>query len=136
MTARHLLVAAFFVAIACGCAQVPGDRDTMFQVSTINALLEGVYDGDITLGELKRHGDFGVGAADELDGELVELGGEIYQLKVDGLAYPAEDSMKTPFAVVTFFEPDSTILSDRSMDYGQLKEYLDGLLPTENIPPF
>ncbi len=134
MATRHLLAAVFLVAIACGCAQVPEDGDTIFQVSTINALLEGVYDGDISLGGLKRHGDFGVGAADELDGELVELGGEIYQLKVDGLAYPAEDSLKTPFAVVTFFEPDNTVLSDRSMDYNQLKEYLDGLLPTENIP--
>ncbi|MCP4363811.1 MAG: acetolactate decarboxylase, partial [Planctomycetes bacterium] len=112
MTTRRLLMAALFIAVACGCAQVPEDGDTMFQVSTINALLEGVYDGDITLGELKRHGDFGVGAADELDGELVELGGEIYQLKFDGLAYKASDSMETPFAVVTFFEPDNTILSD------------------------
>jgi hypothetical protein len=46
----------------------------VFQVSTINALLEGVYDGDTTVEDLLRHGDFGVGTFDALDGEMVVLG--------------------------------------------------------------
>jgi len=41
--------------------------------------------------------------------------------------------MKTPFAIVTFFGPDKTILLDKDMDYDQLKHYLDSLLPTKNI---
>ncbi len=49
----------------------PPDRDVVFQASTIGALLDGVYDGDITLGELRRHGDFGIGTVNGLDGELI-----------------------------------------------------------------
>ena len=37
------------------------ERHTIFQVSTSAALVEGVYDGCVTVGELHRHGDFGLG---------------------------------------------------------------------------
>ena len=38
-----------------GCAHVQ-KNDVVFQSSTINALLKGIYDGDVTFGELKRNG--------------------------------------------------------------------------------
>src|SRR5690349_21493614 len=34
---------------------------TLFQTSTINAVLEGVYDGDMPVATLRQHGDFGLG---------------------------------------------------------------------------
>src|SRR5215213_4038031 len=34
------------------------DHSTLFQVSTSTALVEGVYGGVVTIGELKRHGSF------------------------------------------------------------------------------
>ena len=33
----------------------------IFQTSTIGALLEGAYDGDVTFRELGEHGDLGLG---------------------------------------------------------------------------
>jgi hypothetical protein len=36
-------------------------NDTMFQTSTINALMQGVYDGNTTFKELNSYGDFGLG---------------------------------------------------------------------------
>ena len=50
----------------------------VFQNSTINALLEGVYDGSMTYGELRRHGDFGLGTFNALDGEMVAIDGDFY----------------------------------------------------------
>lgn len=42
--------------------------------------------------------------------------------------------MKTPFAVVTFFEPDKSVWLDEAINnYEQLRGYLDNLLPTKNI---
>ncbi len=96
---------------------VPQGKDILFQVSTIDALLEGIYDGDITCRELKSHGDFGIGTFNGLDGEMIELGGNIYQCRADGVAYPADDSTKVPFAAVTFFEPDKTVLLDKATGY-------------------
>jgi acetolactate decarboxylase len=109
------------------------NREVLFQTSTLGALLEGVYDGNMTFKELKTHGDLGIGTFNSLDGEMVELAGEFYQIKADGIAYPVDDSMKTPFSAVTFFEADESVVLGNASDYNQLEQYLDSLLPTENI---
>lgn len=67
-----------------GCSALQAPRDVLFQTSTIDALLAGVYDGEITFKELKEHGDFGLGTFNGLDGEMVGLDGNFYKIKVDG----------------------------------------------------
>ena len=79
---------------------------TLFQTSTIDALLDGNYDGDISFADLKAHGDFGLGTLDALDGEMISLDGDFYQIKSDGVAHTIDRRSRTPFAVVTFFEPN------------------------------
>lgn len=116
-----------------GCSGSQGTDDTLFQVSTINALLDGEYAGTMTFGELKKYGTFGLGTFDALDGEMIGLEGAFYQIKADGVAYPVSDSMTTPFAVVTVFEADQTLSSPDSMDYEGLQRYLDELIPDQNI---
>jgi len=130
---RYLLPAIIWTLSISGCASLQTNKDVLFQASTIDALLVGVYDGDMTFKQLKRHGDFGLGTFNGLDGEMIALDGRFYQVKVDGTAYPVEDSMKTPFSVVTFFEPDESFNVEARLDYEQLKTYLDERIPTENI---
>ena len=132
-TVPCLLVGIFLISAMCGCSHLQKNDDVLFQTSTINALLEGVYDGEITFRELGQHGDFGIGTFNGLDGEMIGLDGSFYQVKADGVAYPVDDSMKTPFAVVTFFESDRSVLLDKTVDYKQLEQYLDSLLPTKSI---
>jgi acetolactate decarboxylase len=81
-------------------------RHTLFQTSTIDALLDGNYDGDVSFAQLAERGDFGLGTLDALDGEMISLDGSFYQIRSDGRVYPVDGQTKTPFAVVTFFEPD------------------------------
>src|ERR671916_2430800 len=78
---------------------------TLFQTSTIDALLEGKFEGDVSFAELEDRGDFALGTLDALDGEMVALDGSFYQVKADGRAYAIAGGTRTPFAVVTFFEP-------------------------------
>jgi acetolactate decarboxylase len=79
---------------------------TLFQTSTIDALLDGNYDGDVSFAELAQRGDFGLGTLDALDGEMISLAGDFYQVGSDGVARQVDREEKTPFAVVTFFEPN------------------------------
>lgn len=130
---RFLLLVAILAITISGCSHFHGNKDILFQASTINSLLEGIYDGDITYKDLKKHGDFGLGTFNALDGEMIGFDGKFYQVKADGIAYPVDDSQKTPFAVVTFFEPDKTVYLARPLDLKQLEEYLDKLVPTKNI---
>ncbi len=126
-------VLLFLILNSGGCVCLQRDTDTLFQVYTINALLNGNYHGSLSFGELKRHGTLGIGTLDGLDGEMVGLNGRFYQIKADGIAYPVPDSMTTPFALVTYFETDTAVALREGMDYKGLTAYLDGLLPNKDI---
>jgi acetolactate decarboxylase len=82
-------------------ARLDVEGDTAFQASTIGAVLEGVYHGDISIGELRQHGDFGLGTFNELDGELVMLGGIVYRMDPECRAHVVPDDVHSPFATVT-----------------------------------
>jgi len=108
-------------------------RETLVQISTIDAILNGVYDGVVDLAALTSYGDFGIGTFEGLDGEMIGFDGNFYQIKADGVAYPVSDSMETPFACVTFFDTDYEEELPEGLDYEQIQELLDDTLPTSNI---
>ena len=101
---------------------------TLFQTSTIEALLEGNYDGDVSFAELGDRGDFGLGTLDALDGEMVALDGVFYQIKADGRSYSIDGRTRTPFAVVTFFEPGPPHALPTPIDFADLCDRVDGLV--------
>src|SRR5471030_526706 len=100
---------------ACSCTQDIAREFTqykhnhpdcvIYQTSLMSSLLSGVYEGFITMAELLKQGDFGLGTFNELDGELIAFDRSIFQLRADGSARPARQDQKTPFAVMTFFKP-------------------------------
>jgi acetolactate decarboxylase len=81
------------------------EAHVLFQASTISALLEGAYDGDITFEELAEHGDLGLGTLNALDGEMIALDGRFYRADLDGIVEDVPPSARTPFAALTWFEP-------------------------------
>jgi acetolactate decarboxylase len=98
---------------------------TLFQTSTVDALLEGKFEGDVSFAELGNRGDFGLGTFDALDGEMICLDGSFYQVKADGRAYSVDGEARTPFAVVTLFEPDTRQTLSMPMDFEALCDHLD-----------
>lgn len=105
----------------------------IYQTSTMGALLEGIYEGDVTIRELLRHGDFGLGTFNRLDGEMLVLDGVCYQLRSDGSAVIADPEERTPFAAVTWFRPDRTINISAPCDRGALKSRIDDALESTNL---
>jgi acetolactate decarboxylase len=109
------------------------DRDTLYQVSTIDALMQGVYGGIQTVGELKQHGDFGIGTFDALDGEMIVLDGTVYQAKADGQIYRTTDSLTVPLATVTYFDSDLTMTTGYPMNFTTFATTMADRLPTRNM---
>jgi acetolactate decarboxylase len=105
----------------------------VFQSSTIGALVEGVYDGEMTCHELAEHGDFGLGTFDALDGELVALDGRFFQVKSDGRPYPASPAARTAFATVMHFEPTVQVRWEAPTDWKDLRKAMDRALPSTNV---
>jgi acetolactate decarboxylase len=75
----------------------------------MSALIAGIYEGEATYGQIRKYGDFGLGTFNDLDGEMVGFDGTFYQLRSDGSARPVTGDQKTPFAVVTFFQPEQEL---------------------------
>jgi hypothetical protein len=92
-------------------------------------LLDGVYDGDLTIRELLRHGNFGLGTFNGLDGEMLVLDEVCYQLRADGSAKPGHPDELTPFAVVTWFHADDTFEVFAPCDRAALKTLVDDSHP-------
>lgn len=122
MNCRALAVAfVFFIAAA------PARAGEVYQVSTIASLLAGGYDGTVTVGALLRHGNFGLGTYNGVDGEMVVLRGRPYRCSVDAVAHLVPPAMRTPFAVVTDFQPESTAVVAAGQSLDQLEATLDAL---------
>ncbi len=109
------------------------DKDIIFQTSTISALYEGVYEGNITIKQLKGYGDFGLGTFNGLDGEMIELDGEVYRINADGVPNIVENSVKTPFSTVTFFDADRRLNIKNEVECRKLETIIDEFLPTKNV---
>ena len=125
-----LLLAFLFLS---GCAHTLCQEKTVFQNAPIHALLAGCYSGTTNIRDLKKHGDFGIGTLDALDGEMIVLDRVFYQIKPDGKAYLLSDQDTSPFATVTFFESGKELFPERAMNYKELEGFLDKNLPSENL---
>src|SRR5437899_8634161 len=77
----------------------------LFQTSTVEAMLAGAFDGDVTLDQLLEHGDLGLGTLNGLDGELIVLDGEAWRANLDCTLDQPRGSARTPYAVVAQFTP-------------------------------
>ena len=110
------------------------ERDFMYQYSIIDALMAGVFDGDLTLGQLKKKGDFGVGTFNRVDGELLIDKGHVYKIGYDGSVKEVPDSDSTSAAFVKFFKADTVIhLNGRGLTYEKVQEQIKHLLNPNGI---
>ena len=131
-----LMVLALWVSLLWGCAHgsLEGEGEiTLFQVSTIDALMEGAFEGQVSLASLAQHGDLGVGTFQNLDGEMVALDGRFYQVKASGQVLPADPALKTPFANVLRFVPQRVIELKGAMNLEELCRAIEQALPSPNL---
>jgi acetolactate decarboxylase len=114
-------------------AIVPVDHETLYQVSTIDALMLGVYDGVQPISELKKQGDFGIGTFNGLEGEMIVLDGKVYQAKADGRVYVVMDNATTPLATVTHFNQDFSATTYEFMNFSSFSKGMSARLPSQNM---
>lgn len=97
----------------------------LFQASTIDALLDGAYEGDLTFGELAAHGDLGLGTVQHLDGEMIALDGRFYRADATGAVDELDPHERTPFAVVLPFTPEIELDLDSPLALDDLARLVD-----------
>jgi acetolactate decarboxylase len=106
---------------------------TMFQVSTSSALVEGVYEGAVRVGTLRRHGNLGLGTFDHLDGEMVVVDGEFFRVGSDGSVSRVGDNVLSPFAVMADFTPTHSERIARLASFADLERAFDAMRDSQNL---
>ena len=134
MKRRSIHILVVFCAMLLGiCSLAEGkavgedgaNEDVLYQVALLQSLAQGYFDGIITVGELKQHGDTGIGTFKGVNGEMIVLDGTVYQAVADGSIVLPSDDETIPFGNVTFFDLDESLsLSDLS-DMAALQEALN-----------
>ena len=74
------------------------NNEVINQVSLLQGLTFGDYTGSVTVAELKKMGDIGIGTFDKLNGELIMLDGVVYRAAGDGSVEVVNDEETIPFA--------------------------------------
>lgn len=105
MKAKGAAIILFFFPIFPLFSQIKSQGSTLYQISSLHALNERIYDGDTTYEELFKLGDFGIGTFNGLDGEMTAIDGKFYQDSPKGKLNYVKPTQKTPFATVMFFKP-------------------------------
>jgi acetolactate decarboxylase len=139
--AKWALTIVLVAAVACSAffvglqiqpnPQSSTGKDTLYQLTPYNTFTTGKYAGVMPYSELEKHGDFGIGTFDGLDGEMMALNGEFYQIPSTGIPRKAEPTQTAPYATITYFQTDRTFTVS-GLNYTQLKSYLDGQLGTSS----
>ncbi len=101
------------------------DRETIYQVSLLQGLTLGDYNGSVSVKELKQKGDTGIGTFEGVNGELIMVDGTVYRAKSDGSIETAPDDETIPFANVTFFDTDEKQDISGVSSIADLKKLLD-----------
>jgi acetolactate decarboxylase len=127
-----ILMMLCIYAFPASAQQQVKTNNTLFTAGHASAFIGGLYDAYYPYNKLKLHGDFGLGAPDKLDGELLMLHGKIYQTQSSGKTFEIPDTGSTPFSVVNFFHADKIVKVSVQMNKEKLYAYLDSVLPNKN----
>lgn len=109
----------------------PNDNN-LFSAGLASAFISGLYDAYYPYKQLKKHGDFGLGAPAQVDGELLLFKGKLYKTQYTGKTTQLADTGKTPYAIACFFRPVKVYKHTGTLNKAAFFSYLDSLLTNQN----
>ena len=98
----------------------------IYQVSTLQALMLGYSRSVITVSELLKHGNIGLGTFEDVDGEMIVMDGICYRATDNGEVVIAAQDKGVPFSAVYPME------GKRRMELGEYKD-IDALKTKFNL---
>jgi len=129
-----LAVASFNFTASAQQKIRPGNSNdhNLFSAGVASAFIAGLYDAWYPYKQLKQHGDFGLGAPDQVDGQLLLFKGNLYKTQYTGKTTQLADTGKTPYALACFFHPVKVYKHTGTLNKTAFYNYLDSLLTNQN----
>lgn len=119
-------------ALANDGSDIKEKSDKIYQYSIWRAFINLIYDGEITINELKQHGNIGLGSYSTLSGELVMVDGKPYKIPESGNVEIASDDETLAFTTATYFDNDTSFNLSGKLNPEELESKLDETLPSQN----
>ncbi|UUX92383.1 acetolactate decarboxylase [Methanoplanus endosymbiosus] len=116
----------FFIFSALSYDPSANNDDSVYVFSPLEKLLKGDYNGTSDYSDVMLHGDTGLGTFDRLNGEMVAVDGEYYQVFYNGTVGEVSGSQTASFAEVKEFSPDIAFALESPVNYSGMKELLKG----------
>lgn len=110
----------------------PGKTDIFYHYSVWFAFINLIYDGTLTVKEIKTKGDIALGSYNGLNGELVMADGKLFQVTEDGKIHTPDDDGLICYANATFFDNEQGFEMEGSVKYESLRTKLNEVLPSGN----
>ncbi|MBD5068805.1 acetolactate decarboxylase [Ligilactobacillus apodemi] len=104
----------------------------VFQHGTLGQLVPGLFEGTLSVSDLLLHGDFGIGTASGLDGEMILLDHVPYLFQSNGQVRILKGSEKVPFATVHFTQVKDALTVEK-MTQAQLGQFILANYPYKNL---
>ena len=125
---KKIFSAALLIMMIFVSAVFAEKSDKLFQVALLQSLMQGEYDGVVSVKELKTYGDTGIGTFQSVNGEMIVLNGEVYRAIWDGSVEIVPDDETVPFSNVTFFDEDIVNSGINATSIEALKEFFDSVV--------
>ena len=136
MRIRLLSVSLLLAALPVATAHAePGSGpavDDLVQAGTYASLTQPDFTGLVRIDEVLTDQTLGLGTVNNLDGELVLVGGVVYQVRPDGIPRIADRSQTTPFLQAVRFRPERSGPIPPGTTCAQLTALIDSLAGSRN----
>lgn len=106
--------------------------EILYQHGTLALLVPGLLTGAISMQSLLQHGDTGIGTGEGLDGELIILDGQPYQINGQGQIQTVAKTFTMPFADIHWahYQPLGTL---QNLTSTQLYQHLTHQIQAPNV---
>lgn len=101
-----VLLACLTLLVSAPATANEDRRSELVQAGTFDYLTQPDFTGLATVGDIARGQTLGLGTFADLDGELVMVGGVVYQIRPDGIPRLADLASRTPFMQTIRFRPE------------------------------
>ncbi len=104
----------------------------LFQHNTLAALMSGLYEGTLTIGDLLEKGNFGIGTLAGINGELIVLDGEAYIATGDKKVREVQAEETVPYAAVTHHKASLSFQQEEEISSADLFTKIENKFTSEN----
>ena len=109
------------------------DYQRVYQHGTLALLVPGLFTGTLSVADLLTHGDFGIGTAHGLAGEMIILDGQAYQVTGEGRVNQLAPTDMVPFATVHFQAPELPSQTLGTVTKAELEAQILAQQPLKNL---